>query len=50
LISVTTGTRLGITALDVNISQKFLLETRLKSKPFDALDDLLVLSGSKVMT
>jgi len=34
--------------LDVNILLKFLLETRLKSEPFDTSDDLLGF-GLKVM-
>ena len=38
----------GCQPLGVSFSLKFLLETRLQSKSFDTLDDLLV-SGSKVV-
>jgi len=38
---VLAGTMLVTLALDGSISLKFLLETRLQSKSFDTLDDLL---------
>jgi len=43
-----TGKSLRTPALDGSISAKFLLETKLKSESFEALNDLLIIQVQKL--